>query len=318
MRKDIIGSSLGVILGILMFGVLTIGIIGILKLGLAEPQAAAALAPAPQWEETQTENGICWNFGQLFGNCSLKPAPSATPIAPVPSSTPISTSPVPSQTLTPTSSATFTSTPTQTSTPTRTVAPPTVTTAPLVQLSNGGFEVGTLGWQAALLAGAPNSEVERLSAGAQAGMVREGDASVRFLQHYGCFRAGMSQVLLTQPNMRLRFSAQGRAYARNDLSLDLTKDNDLNVHAALFVGLDPQGGTDPRQSSVVWASALGNPLLGWTAGSVEAFTAGNRATVYAVLNLGVDGAAGAPGSACEWALASLAGWMDAARLEILP
>lgn len=270
---------------------------------------AAPQSAAPQWAETELPNGYCWNFGLLFGNCSLKPvAPSTAMPSPVPATVtpPPSASPV-LPALTPSPSTTPTKvTPLPSHTPT---TPPGG-----VELSNPDFELGSGGWQLVTVKGSPSQMDERALPGA----INTGTTSLRFGNNFACFRAGVRQTVFNVlPFSRMRFSVWGRAYARGGPGIDFSRPNDLNVHANLFAGIDPQAGTDVGQSSIVWVQG-GNPLLGWTSASTEVFAPGNRVTVWALINLGVDGAPGQPGNACEWALNELAGWLDTASLSIVP
>ncbi len=252
---------------------------------LAVVAGGSALA-APEWSETELPHGFCWNYGNQPIGCDLKPLLSvATPAASV---TPTKITPAPSATMAP---------------------------AP-VELSNPDFEAGFAAWQVVVIKGAPNALEEHALAGA----IHSGETALRFGRNYQCFRAGVRQTVSVPPGSRLRFSAWGRAYARNDAGLDLSRPSDLNVHAGVWVGLDPQAGTDPGQSSIVWVQnpQNTNPLLGWVQATTEVFAAGPRLTVWALINLGVDGAPGQPGNACEWALQELAGWLDTARLEMVP
>jgi hypothetical protein len=122
------------------------------------------------------------------------------------------------------------------------------------------------------------------------------------------------QTVTVTPLTRLRFSVWGRTWAGGNL--DLGTPSDLSVNDSLSVGIDPNGGIDYRASAVNWSTETGTER--WQQASVVAAALGNKVTVYAMLNLGVNGAPGQPGAACEWALPTLAGWLDDAMLEVTP
>jgi hypothetical protein len=253
----------------------------ILLAGIIAVGASLLGAPAPEWIETELPNGYCWQYGTTPIDCDVKPGPSAPTAMPVP-----------------------TPTPERTATPAPTLVPP------VPELVNPDFESGFAGWQTVVLAGSAEAVAARDTG-------HDGALSLRWANHYACWRAGVRQSVSTLPGTRLRFSIWGRTWASaTRTGIDLGQPSDLSVNDGLMVGIDPSGGTDPRNSAIAWIAETGTEK--WMQAGVESAALGNRVTVYALLNQGVNGAPGQPGGACEWALATLAGWLDEAVLEVAP
>ena len=200
-------------------------------------------------------------------------------------------------------------TPAPTLAPTLTPRPtPSATPAPVTPLLvNGDFESGFAGWQVVQASGLAQGDVYHA-------VSHGGATSLWFVDHYRCWRAGVRQTVSAMPLTRLRFSAWGRTWA--DGNLDPSQPSDTSVNDGLMVGLDPNGGTDYRASGVNWSTETATE--NWQQAGVVGTALGSRVTVFILLNLGVSGAPGQPGGACEWALPTLAGWMDDASLEVAP
>jgi hypothetical protein len=276
----------------------------------------AAIDPAPVFIEEDAGHAYCYRYGNMpLPPCLLKPASEIvspvppTPIPPTSTLIPptVTPSPVPS-TITPSP------------TPSKVTPVPTVPPMPTPQgpiMVNPGFESGIIGWEPFTLSGTPNSTIERLSLGAQSGMIYSGDASARWVRNWGCFRAGVRQTIAVAPGTHLRFTAHGRTWANdNTTGIDLSLPTRTDIDDGLSVGIDPAGGTDYRNSAIAWITE--DAVERWATASVESAAIGNRVTVYAIINLGANGEPGQPGGACEWPLTTLAGWLDDLSIEVVP
>lgn len=164
-------------------------------------------------------------------------APSDTPAAPTATQAP------------PVFTATIPSTPTPTAGPTRTPPPTPIIASD--QIVNGGFESGTikrsadqlvpLGW---LAWGPGHVEIEQ-----HASHVFEGSNSARVWQAYTTNPVGLYQVVDVLPNAWYEFSGWGYSWATNNPVVDTPSE----AWVKMWIGIDPDGGTDPKSPAIVWS-----------------------------------------------------------------
>lgn len=192
----------------------------------------------------------------------------------------------PTTTSTPTATSTATQTSTVTPTPTQTATP-----FPSGMARNGGFEIsdngtgsGTAFWAPWWVeiakpctncgnynyAYKPNSfNRECLSTGAASIFIYSGDCSLRVLNNWDPWWAGVKDQVSVTAGQRLRLTAYGRAWAS---SLAFPAPSDTTVTVEMRIGIDPNGNCDPLAGSVIWSSVI-VPHNTWQQATVDA-TAG--------------------------------------------
>lgn len=211
-----------------------------------------------------------------------------------------------------------------TQTPLPTVPPtlrPTVTATPappVVSIVNPGFENGLTGWTQFNLNGSAELNSERISGGADALAVKNGDASARLISHYSCYRSGVYQVIGVPVNAHIRVSAWVMTLGSRS---DGLHNPEPNMNSYIGLGVDPLGLTSAAVSRIEWARVVGGQLIGATHGldpswqliQLETITQRSTLTVFIYGDLGKtqDGA-------CMWAYANLLTFVDDIRVEVLP
>jgi len=222
--------------------------------------------------------------------------------------------PTQSQAVTPAPVATSTHAPSATPLPTASATPrPTIAPtlhAPAVQLLNPGFEQGSANWTVFNVRSQNiESNAERLSLGASPAAVNSGDASLRIVGRWTCWRGGVFQTVSVPRFTRLRFSASSIAWANQSDNFSLPHDN--NVYTRLEVGIDPDGGTDADVTGIRWAGRDGTK--DWRRVSVDAVALADRVTVFVLADMG-----GVGQGRCNWALPFMLAFFDDASLTVLP
>ncbi len=174
---------------------------------------------------------------------------------------------------------------TPSATPTATITPtPTATFVPSGLALNGNFEAADNGtgsgvaawspWWAEIAkppsgydyAYKPNSfNRECKSGGAAADFVYAGDCSVRVLNNWDPWWAGIRQSVSVTPGQKLRLTAYGRAWAS---ALFYPNPSDTTVSVEMRVGIAPSGNCDPFAGGIVWSGVI-VPHNGWQQASVE-------------------------------------------------
>ncbi len=179
---------------------------------------------------------------------------------------------------------TVTPTPTATSTPTRT---PTVTPTPFPSgmARNGGFEIadnntgsGVAFWQPWWAeipksgnnfnyAYKPNSfNRECLSTGAASAFIYSGDCSLRILNNWDPWWAGVKDQVSVTAGQRYRLTGFGRVWISNDF---YPAPSDPIWPVSMKIGIDPNGNCDQYAASVIWSGSMA-PHNTWQQASVEA------------------------------------------------
>lgn len=273
----------------------------------------AALAVAAAWPIAQTVSiavhpqagGVtCYTTGAAL-SCVHIPGTSAP-------ATPGASATLTTGTLVPTTQApTFTAIPIQTATKTSTSVPtltrpplPTFTPAPAL-LINGDFEsTWSTGWtRFDRFPDLPQFNDERGHPESRHG----GAQSLRIFNEYRCHLSGVYQRVNVTQFQTYVFSAWVRTYGSN--SSIFPGPSDTSITDAGEVGIDPNGGTDPGATSVIWGRNESTEQ--WRKVSVQAVAFSNRITVFIQARLGVSG-----GSACQWPIPFLIGFIDDAALTV--
>jgi hypothetical protein len=228
----------------------------------------------------------CAPLSSLFPTATPTPTNTPTPTAtqtPTPTATPTPTNtPTATATRTPTPTRTLTPTNTPTNTPTFTITPittpantkipstaaPAPTKAPVTSappaltpvtgenvLNNPGFEGGTtkvtgdltvpVGWQAwSGCSAGIHSELE-----AHPPHVRQGTFSARVWQSYNTCTIGFYQQVSVTSGKDYLLTAYGLSWSTGNPVVGSPSTARINMR----VGIDPNGGTDPNASSIVWS-----------------------------------------------------------------
>lgn len=251
--------------------------------------------------EYKTPSGaVCWGDPKPF-DCEFPPQEIVVTIGPgiTPTHTPTATA---SPTRTPIATITRTPLPI-TSTPTVTAVPP----VPANLLFNPDFEqpsnvdwIRFDRWPELPVFNDERGHPESRHNGAQ---------SLRIFNESRCHLSGVYQRVSVTQFQTYLFSAWVRTFGSN--SSTFPGQSDLSITDAGEVGIDPNGGIDPGATSVIWAKHEGTEQ--WRKISVQAVALSSRITVFIQARLGVAG-----GSACQWPIPFLIGFIDQATLEIAP
>jgi hypothetical protein len=151
------------------------------------------------------------------------------------------------------------------------------------QLTNGGFESsggssGALGWLpwwkeeprpgdgTYNYAFKPSWNTESLSRGAAKAAVYAENSSQRIINNWDPWHAGVKQTVKVPAGSRVRLTAYARCWAS---SQNWPAPSDQMVKASFQVGIEPNGGSDPFASTVVWSGSI-TPHDAWLPASVEA------------------------------------------------
>ena len=244
----------------------------------------------------------------LASACGGSSAPTATVTA-VPSALPTdlptaTATPQPTLAATPTLAPTPKVTPTRrtladTPTPEPTQPPPTAApVTPGMQtgvnlLKNGGFEAPysakggqevnvAQGWNPWHFEWAESDfrpEFKPAEARFFANRVHGGSYAQQYFKTWGTYHAGVFQKVSVTPGTRLRFSAYGQAWSRDD-SGNCAEGLSCNpADMGMRVGIDPLGGTEPRADSIEW-SPQQSPWDQWALFTVEATAKADAVTVF--------------------------------------
>lgn len=210
-------------------------------------------------------------------------------------------------TIGPRPSSTHTSTHTSnTSTPTKTPgAPPTATAFPPL-LVNGDFEQADhAGWTFVNLwrdipvfndeRGDPRTRID----GAQ---------SFRVWNNHRCVMAVLYQSLAATPLTTYDFSTWFRTWASEGV---FPEGHDPNVYDGGAVGIDPNGGTNPTSSGVIWVEDFDTDEGARV--TVRATALSSRITVFIRVRVGVVDPAG---TACQWPHTHMMAFVDGATLAV--
>lgn len=110
-----------------------------------------------------------------------------------------------------------------------------------------------------------------------ANRIRSGNDAQKYFTFYSVHRAGMyQQVSGITAGQKLRFSVYMHGWSTNGGSQTSTiTDNDLGMK----VGIDPNGGTDPFSSNVIWSTPF-NTYDTWALYTIEAVAKGSTVTVF--------------------------------------
>ena len=132
-----------------------------------------------------------------------------------------------------------------------------------------------------------------------------GDSSLQITNHWKTWHAGVLQHVNAGVLARVKFGAWAKRWARNEGLFP--SPSDQNVHSRFWIGIDPNGGTDPLSSGVVSKSIVLDD--DWIFNSVEAVSLTELATVFIGIENGVDG---------QWPLQFMVGLIDDASLVVTP
>lgn len=205
--------------------------------------------------------------------------------------------------------ATVTIGPRATQTPTATFAPPTVppgaTATPFPPLLvNGDFEQpNNAAWTFFnLWRDTPSTNDERGDP-----LTRiNGAQSFRIWNNFRCIMAGVYQRVVVAPFTTLEFSAWGRTWASEGV---FPEGHDPNVYDAIAVGIDPNGGTSPESSGVIWnenfSTDNGKRLF------IRATALSSQVTVFIRARVGV---VDPNGTACQWPHTHMMAFIDGAEI----
>lgn len=109
------------------------------------------------------------------------------------------------------------------------------------------------------------------------GRVHNGSSAQQLFTFYGTHVGGIYQTVGNiAPGSRVTFSIWGHAWATNG---DDPNKSEGGGPMHMRVGIDPNGGTDPWNSGVVWSGEQ-NPLSVWVLFTVETTAKNNKVTVF--------------------------------------
>lgn len=211
--------------------------------------------------------------------------------------------------LTPTATPTATETkfPSRTPSPTLSTPTPTVTAFPPLVI-NGNFEhPNNAAWAFFnLWRDTPSINDERGDP-----LTRiDGEQSLRIWNNFRCILAGVYQRVVVLPFTTFEFSAWGRTWASDGTFPD---GHDPNVHDAIAVGIDPSGGTSPESTGVIWnenfSTDNGKRVF------IRATALASQITLFIRVRVGV---VDPNGTACQWPHTHMMGFIDGARLDVVP
>lgn len=245
----------------------------------------------------QKEPGIvCYTIGQSALECPFNPA-----LATLQAGTATST-------IAPRSTSTPTPTATETKLPSRTPSPIASVTALPPFLINGDFEQpNNAAWTFFnMWRDTPSTNDERGDAGTRI----DGAQSFRIWNSFRCIMAGVYQRVVVAPFTTLEFSAWGRTWASEGV---FPGGHDPNVYDAIAVGIDPSGGTSPESTGVLWnenfSTDNGKRVF------IRATALSSQVTVFIRVRVGV---VDPNGTACQWPHTHMMGFIDGARLDVVP
>lgn len=268
--------------------------------GLVEAQAPIGLTA-----ETVATGIVCVSRGENGQpSCVYVPQPG---VGISPTITQVGASATPTRTPT--------SAPTLVATPTRTLPAPTLTRTPIIPtatpvtplLVNGDFESpNQTGWTVFHIW--PNVTEPNDERGHPDSRV-EGAQSLRFFNENRCWLSGVYQQVPVTPFQTYAFSVRGHTWA--SYTSVFPSPSDTNVTDGIAVGIDPSGGVNPLSTGIVWVEADNTEI--WRLIEVQATAFTTKITVFIRARLGAI-----PPSSCQWALPFMVGFVDNARLEIVP
>jgi len=119
-------------------------------------------------------------------------------------------------------------------------------------------------------------EWKRATLEVDAARIRTGESSQQYFSFWGTHIGGIFQRVMVPRNARLRFSAWGHAWSSEE-NAPRPSVNPTNMH--MRIGIDPRGGQDPFDPSVVW-SAEQSAIDAFAPFSVEASAQGGRVTAF--------------------------------------
>jgi LysM repeat protein len=121
-----------------------------------------------------------------------------------------------------------------------------------------------------------NPEYKPAEASAAGNRVNSGQRASQYFSFWSTHKAGLRQTLSVPHNSLVEFSILGQAWmTESDSSLV----SDYSGSANMRVGIDPTGGTNPYNPSVVW-SEYKNPFDSYQPFSVRAQAQGETVTVF--------------------------------------
>ena len=138
-------------------------------------------------------------------------------------------------------------------------------------------------------------------------LIHEGFASQYVGNNWDTWQAGVFQTVPVTPGSTYRFTIFARVHGANEAS---PASSESNLQANVQVGIDPNGSELWSDTDIVWGGT-GSPHDSWQQFGAEAVAAGDRLTVFAAADWGVEGI-----NQCRQFLDV---WFDSATLsEVLP
>ena len=149
----------------------------------------------------------------------------------------------------------------------------------------------------------PELNIEDTRTGAHPLAVHSGSTSVRFVQHWSTWHAGLMRQFPVTPLSLVKLSAWGRIW--NVSSGTFPAPSDTNTDPWLRVGIDYTGGVQPTSQSVTW-----NELKvydAWKLAEVQAVALANTVTVF----VGFEN-----GRTAKWDLQNMYAFLDSVQVII--
>ncbi len=138
-------------------------------------------------------------------------------------------------------------------------------------------------------------------------LIHEGFASQYVGNNWDTWQAGVFQTVSVTPGSTYRFTIFARVHGANEVS---PAPSESNLQANVRVGIDPNGSDLWSDADIVWGGT-GSPHDSWQQFGAEAVAEGDRLTVFAAADWGVEGI-----NQCRQFLDV---WFDSATLsEVLP
>ncbi|HOA22660.1 MAG TPA: LysM peptidoglycan-binding domain-containing protein [Aggregatilineales bacterium] len=146
-------------------------------------------------------------------------------------------------------------------------------------LQNPGFESGSLsGWEMWAIVNRGQDTVDRCGNWERpvfqinSAEMRSGAYAAHYYTAFASHNAGLYQRVSVTPGTQLRFTIWAKAVSADE--------NYQNPdYTAVWIGIDPNGGTDASSGSVVWSGAV-YPMSGYMQLAVEATAAADHVTVF--------------------------------------
>ncbi|MBC7811792.1 MAG: LysM peptidoglycan-binding domain-containing protein, partial [Burkholderiales bacterium] len=110
---------------------------------------------------------------------------------------------------------------------------------------------------------------------------REGSVSLNLSKGFGTFTAAIYQQVSVPEDADVRASAYAWLHTCGDPGEEPTEgcESSGGSGASVRIGIDPDGGTDPNSSSIVWSSPM-SPHDTWGQVTVDASASGSAVTVF--------------------------------------